>query len=91
MARWTEGICEANGIEVHYLRTGGSKLSILLLHGLMLNGACWAPLARTLEEDYDVVMPDARGHGNSSASDKGYSFDLGDNFLHIPFDHRGHA
>jgi N-formylmaleamate deformylase len=75
MDRWTEGICEANGIEVHYLRTGGSKPSLVLLHGLMLNGQCWAPLARALEEDYDVVMPDARGHGNSSAPDKGYSYD----------------
>jgi pimeloyl-ACP methyl ester carboxylesterase len=27
-----------------------------------------------LEEDYDVIMPDARGHGNSSAPDQGYSY-----------------
>ncbi len=34
----------------------------------------WIPLARALEEDYDVVMPDARGHGNSSAPNQGYSY-----------------
>jgi pimeloyl-ACP methyl ester carboxylesterase len=41
----------------------------------MLNGLCWIPLARILEEDYDVIMPDARGHGYSSAPDHGYRYD----------------
>ena len=75
MASWKKGTCEVNGIDVHYLRTGGDKPPIVLLHGLMLNGACWTPLARALEEDYDVVMPDARGHGNSSVPDHGYRYD----------------
>ena len=35
MAGWTTGTCEANGIDVHYLRTGGDKPPVLLLHGLM--------------------------------------------------------
>lgn len=75
MAGWTTGSCEANGIEVHYLRTGGDKPPVVLLHGLTANGACWTPLARALEEDYDVIMPDARGHGNSSVPDHGYRYD----------------
>lgn len=75
MAGWRTGTCEANGIDMHYLRTGGDKPPVVLLHGLMTNGACWTPLARALEEDYDVVMPDARGHGNSSAPDHGYRYD----------------
>jgi pimeloyl-ACP methyl ester carboxylesterase len=32
-------------------------------------------LARALEEDFDVVMPDARGHGRSSAPDGGYRYE----------------
>lgn len=75
MPGWKTGICEANGIDIHYLRTGGDKPPVVLLHGLMLNGSCWTPLARTLEEDYDVIMPDARGHGSSSAPDHGYRYD----------------
>lgn len=75
MAGWTTGICEASGIDVHYLRTGGDKPPVVLLHGLMANGACWTPLARALEKDYDVVMPDARGHGKSGAPDQGYHYD----------------
>ncbi len=74
MADWTTGTCEVNEIDLNYLRTGGDKPTVVLLHGLMMNGACWTPLARTLEEDYDVVMPDARGHGNSEAPDHGYSY-----------------
>lgn len=61
--------------DTHYLRTGGDKPPVVLLHGLTASGACWTPLARALKEDYDVVMPDARGHGNSSAPDHGYCYD----------------
>jgi len=75
MAGWITGICEANGIDVHYCRTGGNKPPVVLLHGLTANGACWTPLAQALEGDYDVVMPDARGHGNSGAPDHGYRYD----------------
>jgi N-formylmaleamate deformylase len=75
MAGWITGRCETNGASLHYLRTGGDKPPVVLLHGLMLNGACWTPLARALEKDYDVIMPDARGHGNSSSPDNGYRYD----------------
>lgn len=75
MTDWMKASCQANGIDVHYLRTGGAKPPVILLHGLMLNGSCWIPLARALEQDYDVIMPDARGHGYSSAPEKGYRYD----------------
>ena len=75
MTNWTAGFYEADGIKVHYLRTGGSKPAVVLLHGLTGNGACWSPLARALEEEYDVVMPDARGHGRSSTPPDGYRYD----------------
>ena len=74
MTKWTTGTCQANGIDIHYFRTGGDKPPVVLLHGLTMNGACWTSLAQALEEDYDVIMPDARGHGNSSAPDQGYSY-----------------
>ncbi len=74
MAKWITGTCKANGIDLHYLRTGGDKPPVVLLHGLMLSAACSTPLARALEENYDIVMPDARGHGSSSAPDHGYCY-----------------
>lgn len=69
------GVCAANGIEIHYLRTGGDKPPLVLLHGLAGNGACWTPLARSLESEYDVVMPDARGHGASGTPLHGYRYE----------------
>lgn len=73
---WTTGTRKINGSHVHYLRTGGQKPPLMLLHGLMLSGACWTPLARMLEDDYDVIMPDARGHGYSSAPLEGYCYEV---------------
>lgn len=75
MTTWFSGVCETNGISIHYLRTGGAKPSVVLLHGLMGSGACWTPLARALADEFDVVMPDARGHGDSSAPLHGYRYD----------------
>ncbi|MFP2932524.1 alpha/beta fold hydrolase [Pyxidicoccus sp. 3LG] len=69
------GVCETNGINIHYLRTGGANPPVVLLHGLIGNGACWTRLARVLEGEVDVVMPDARGHGGSSAPHHGYRYD----------------
>jgi N-formylmaleamate deformylase len=72
---WRTGVCEINGINIHYRRTGGSRPPLVLLHGLTGSGACWIPLARALEGEYDVVMPDARGHGLSSAPLDGYRYE----------------
>lgn len=74
MPNWISGVCETNGVDIHYLRTGGDKPLLILLHGLTGSGACWTPLARAFEDDYDVVMPDARGHGKSSAPLHGYLY-----------------
>lgn len=75
MTTWSSGACETNSICLQYLRTGGALPPIVLLHGLMGSGACWTPLARALEEKHDVVMPDARGHGGSSAPERGYRYE----------------
>jgi N-formylmaleamate deformylase len=74
MTNWIRGDCEASGINIHYLRTGGDKPPLIALHGLTGSGACWSALARALEGEYDVIMPDARGHGKSSAPLHGYLY-----------------
>lgn len=75
MTNWMMGHCKAGDITIHYLRTGGAKPPMVLLHGLTACGACWTPLARALQDEYDVLMPDARGHGLSSAPDRGYGYE----------------
>lgn len=51
------------------------KQPIVLLHGLTANGACWNPIAAELAKRFDVVMPDARGHGRSEAPLHGYRYE----------------
>lgn len=76
MSSWNTAVCETNGINIHYTRTGGNKTPLVLLHRLMTNGeSCWTDLAHVLEDEYDVIMPDARGHGKSSTPDFGYRYD----------------
>ncbi len=72
MAGWQSGDVEANGIRMHYTRTGGDRPPLVLEHGVTDDGLCWTPVAETLEADYDVIMVDARGHGRSDAPATGY-------------------
>lgn len=72
MSNWQSGDVVANGITVHYTRTGGGRPPLVLNHGATDNGLCWTPVAGKLEADYDVVMPDARGHGLSDAPEDDY-------------------
>jgi len=63
---WTAGFLERPGVRLRYHRTGrGDKPALVLLHGATDNGLCWYRLARDLDSDYDIVMPDARGHGHT--------------------------
>jgi pimeloyl-ACP methyl ester carboxylesterase len=76
MNAWTDGYVQANGIRLHYYRTGGDvgddKAPLLLAHGITGNGLCWSRLARALEDAFDLIMVDARGHGLSDKPEKGY-------------------
>jgi N-formylmaleamate deformylase len=72
-AGWYSGMCHANGIAVSYRRSGRRKPPLVALHGLFGSGACLLPLARALTE-FDVILPDARGHGGSSAPVSGYRY-----------------
>ena len=65
MSDWLAEDIHANGIKIHYNRTGGSKPPIVLCHGATDNGLCWTPVASALEVNYDVIMPDSRWHGFS--------------------------
>ena len=72
-AHWSEGDIFANGIRQHYYRTGGEKPALLLLHGSNEYGLTWLRVAKELEQDYDIIMLDARGHGRSDGITSGFS------------------
>ncbi|MCG1002131.1 MULTISPECIES: alpha/beta fold hydrolase [Halobacterium] len=69
---WERGFVEANGIELHYCRSGGSGPPFVVSHGFTDDGYCRLDLARELADDFDVVLYDARGHGRSDAPDGAY-------------------
>jgi pimeloyl-ACP methyl ester carboxylesterase len=70
--KWQQATLQANGLHIFFTRTGGDKPPVVLNHGATDNGLCWLPVAEQLAEDYDVLMPDARGHGRSSSGNGRY-------------------
>ena len=72
MSDWFSDDVTANGLRIHYSRTGGDRPPLVLSHGATDSGLCWTRVARDLASDY-VILPDARGHGLSDAPDSGYS------------------
>jgi pimeloyl-ACP methyl ester carboxylesterase len=75
MTAWLTDTIIANGINIHYHRTGGNKPALLIAHGVTDNGLCWSRFARAFEQDYDIIMYDQRGHGLSDAPQSSYSFE----------------
>src|SRR4030042_1685979 len=79
MLKYTEGYLTIKGIKIHYYRTGGKKPPFILLHGATDNGLCWTTIAELLSKKYDVIMPDAQGHGLSDRLGTGITYE---NHLH---------
>jgi len=73
MTPWADGYITANGIKLHYYRTGGNKPQVVFNHGAGDDGLCWTHVVKELENDYDVIMTDARGHGKSDSGKRDYS------------------
>ncbi|HOE03281.1 MAG TPA: alpha/beta hydrolase [Anaerolineaceae bacterium] len=73
MAKWSDGYVNANGLRLHYYRTGGNKPQVVINHGAGDDGLCWTHVVKEMERDYDVLLPDARGHGKSASGKGDYS------------------
>ena len=73
MTHWQSGFIDDT---IHYTRTGGSKSPFVLAHGFTDNGLYWTRIAQVLEADYDVIMPDARGHGQTPNPPEPYTAEL---------------
>ena len=57
---------------------------MVFLHGLMGSGATWLPVTRGLGPALDLIAPDARGHGDSSALDDAATYhDLAGDVAHL--------
>ncbi|MEO6080745.1 MAG: alpha/beta hydrolase [Steroidobacteraceae bacterium] len=62
---WTDGYVYANGIRIHYYQAKPqpNKPTIVMAHGNSDIGLNWTTLTWKLENDYNIYMVDARGHG----------------------------
>lgn len=62
---WSDGFVYANGIRIHYYQAvpATGKPVMVMVHGVTDNGLCWADLSLKLQDDYNIYMLDARGHG----------------------------
>ena len=60
-----------NGIEVAYDRRG-SGTALVLLHGYPLDHTIWEQILPLLDSDFDLIVPDFRGFGESPVSPTPY-------------------
>ena len=74
MSNWSSDDIVSNGIRIRYHRTGGEKPSLLIAHGVTDNALSWSRFAQSMEQDFDVILYDRRGHGFSDKPDSGYTF-----------------
>ena len=63
-----------NGIQLAYERRGKGT-PLVLLHGFPLDHHLWDEVAPLLEDTFDVIIPDLRGFGASTAVDSPSSMD----------------
>ncbi len=72
---WAENDVIVSGSKMHYYQSGSGKTPLVLAHGFTDNGLCWLPVARDVGPEYQVTMPDARGHGLSERVSPGENGD----------------
>ncbi len=69
-----EGFITADGHSIHYEYFGdGSREAVCLLNGLAMHTKAWYPFLPLLLPEFDVLLYDYPGQGESSALDEPYS------------------
>jgi pimeloyl-ACP methyl ester carboxylesterase len=64
---WTDAYVYVNGSRLHYYHAvpQPGKPVIVMVHGVTDNGLTWTTFAEDMQKNYDIYLPDARGHGLS--------------------------
>ena len=63
---------DVNGIRLAYIRKG-TGTPLLLIHGYPLDHTIWDEVLPLLEKNFDLILPDMRGFGESTTVDSQYS------------------
>ncbi len=64
--------CQIEGVRIAYTRRGRG-IPLVLIHGYPLDRSIWELAEVLLDNDFDMVVPDLRGFGESDAADAGRS------------------
>jgi N-formylmaleamate deformylase len=87
LENWARQEIMINGDCFFYRRTsvkeGFGKPVMVLMHGFSDNGLCWQPMAEELEDSYDIILPDARGHGLSARVNMGEKVDPAQDLVNL--------
>jgi pimeloyl-ACP methyl ester carboxylesterase len=65
----TDNFVNANGIKIYYESFGSGK-PLVFLHGAMGTSQVWKPYIPILSNDFNLILPDIRGHGKTENSGK---------------------
>jgi len=60
-----------NGVQIAYTRVGSGK-PLVLVHGYPLDHTIWDEIAPLLNDDFDLILPDLRGFGQSDVVEGQY-------------------
>jgi pimeloyl-ACP methyl ester carboxylesterase len=79
---------DANGIRLAYV-CKGTATPLLLIHGYPLDHTIWDEILPLLEKDFNLILPDVRGFGESTTISSQYSMnDIASDFVAL-LDHLG--
>ncbi|HVZ09776.1 MAG TPA: alpha/beta fold hydrolase [Rhodopila sp.] len=79
------GLAPVNGIQIWYAVFGRAKSAaddpvmgepVILLHGGLANSHYWGEQVRALQDAFQVIVMDSRGHGRSTRDAKPYGYGL---------------
>lgn len=60
-----------NGVQIAYTRAGSGK-PLILVHGYPLDHTIWDEVVPLLKNDFDLILPDLRGFGQSDVVESQY-------------------
>ena len=69
-----EGWADVRGLRMRFLDWGGDGAPVLALHGLASSANWYDTVAPLLQEDFRVIAPDQRGHGQTTQAPSGYDW-----------------
>ena len=68
------GWADVGGLRVRYLDWGADGLPVVALHGLASSSHWYDLIAPILCQEYRIIAPDQRGHGQTSQATSGYDW-----------------